>query len=101
MPYLFAILAASVVLGFILTARMFRLLRKRHAKIYKSLGSPSLFLNNSVQNGLAVQGFILFGRFRLIDDPELVRLCSFLRAFSICYLVYFIAVIIYGFSHAR
>jgi hypothetical protein len=96
MPYLVAILMASVGLGFFLTARLYSLLRKRHPDLYKSLGSPSLFLNNSIQNGLAVQRFVLLGRFRQIDDPQLVRLCTFLRAFSICYIVYVVALMIFG-----
>jgi hypothetical protein len=101
MPYLFGILMACVALGFFLQSRLYDMLRKRHPKVYESLGRPTLFLNNSIQNGLAVQGFILFGRFKQIDDPKLVRLCSFLRVFAICYLVFFACVVIYGFSSSQ
>jgi len=103
MPYLFRVLTACVALGFYLQSRLYNFLRNRHPKVYESLGRPTLFLNNSIQNGLAVQGFILFGRFKHIDDPKLVRLCSFLRVFLFCYLVFFAYVVIYGFStsHGR
>jgi hypothetical protein len=101
MPYLFVTLTTAVALGFFLQFWMYRILRTRHPEIYDSLGRPTLFLNNSIQNSFAVQKFIFLGRFRQIDDPELVRLCTFLRAFSICYTISFFCLAIFGSSLAH
>jgi len=79
-------------------ARLERLLRTRQPEVYHSLGRPALILNNTVKNGWAFLRFLLGGHFQEIDDPEIVRLCRLMRVFAICYLVFFIVVVVFGFA---
>ena len=48
-------------------------MRTRQPEVYDSLGRPTLFLSNTVENGWAFTRFLLLGRFQTIDDPEIVR----------------------------
>jgi hypothetical protein len=97
-PLLFFVLMVCVVIGFTLTSRFHRLLRERHPEVYDSLGRPTLFLNNSVQNGWASLRFILGGHFQTLGDPEVVRLCRLIRIFFFCYTLFFIALVVFGFA---
>lgn len=95
-PFLFAILLSWVVAGFVLTARLHRLLRDHHPDVYDALGRLTLFLNNSIQNSWAFSRFLVLGRFHQIEHPETLRLCRFMRTFFLCYLVYFTVVLACG-----
>ena len=79
-----------------MNAQLYRLLRERHPAVYDSLGRPTLFLNNSAQNGLSVLRFILGGKFWQTEDAEVIQLCRFMRAFSYLYWAFFIGVVILG-----
>ncbi len=91
MPVLLAILVVSVVAWFSVMSRFYRILRTRHSATYESLGRPTLFLNNSPQNGLATLRFLLGGKFRQLKDPELQRLGSFMQVFFYVYCAVFVS----------
>jgi len=95
-PFLFALLMACVVAGLVLTARLHRLLRDHHPDVYDALGRPTLFLNNSIQNSWAFSRFLIVGRFQQIEHPQTLRLCRFMRAFLLCYLVFFVVLLAFG-----
>ncbi len=103
----FFILMFSVLVWFVLMARLHRILRTRHPQIWNRIGRPTLFLNNTVQNGLVTIRFLLAGHFRELDDPTLVRLGSFMQVFFYAYTVIFISLVALMFrfapyaSHAR
>jgi hypothetical protein len=80
---------AMVVVWFILMNRLFRILRTRHPATYDSIGRPTLFLNNSIKNGLLTTRFLLGRHYRKIQDPELHSLCGFLNVFFWIYLAVF------------
>jgi disulfide bond formation protein DsbB len=96
MPFLFAILLISCFLGFILMARLHRLLHTRQPNVYESLGSPTLFLNNNIKNGWAMQRFLLGGHFQQVNDPVALRFCRFMRAYTFCYLAFFAGFVVVG-----
>ena len=52
-------------------ARLREILRQSHPDVWKDLGSPTIFLNNSIANTWSVQRFIHSGKYRLLNDPEL------------------------------
>ena len=96
-PLLFLVFVACGIISYATMAQLHRTLRDQHPAIYESLGQPTLFWNNSGKNSLAVMKFVLSGRFRETQDPEVIRLCRFIRAFSYTYWAFFIAVVVLGF----
>ena len=69
-----------VPVWFVLTARLYRLLRTRHPDVYDSLGRPTLIFSNNIRNGWLVTQFLLGGHFEGIEDSEILRLfnsCGF------------------------
>jgi hypothetical protein len=97
-PVLFFILMGCVIVWFALVVRLHRLLRTRHPDVYDALGRPTLILNNSIKNGWLFTRFLLGGHFENIDDGETLQLCRFMRAFAFCYLVLFVALVVFGFA---
>ncbi len=91
------ILAVSCVTGWVLLARLYRILRTRHPETYEKLGRPVLF---SRKNGLAGMRFILGGHFRELDDPELLRFGRFLRIFFLAYFAWLLCLIVLAFAVA-
>ncbi len=96
-PFLFLAGMVCVIVGFATSRELYRLLRERHPAIYDSLGRPTLFWNNSIQNGFAVLRFILGGHFKQTNDLELIRLCRFMRLFAYSRWAFFIIIVVLGF----
>jgi hypothetical protein len=62
-----AIIAASLAaMGW-----FFLYLKRAHTQVWIELGSPSLFMNNTIGNGWKVGWFILSGRHKSLADPKL------------------------------
>ena len=89
LPFLFAVNVGAVVLGFILTARIQKMLRERHPLIYAAMGSPTLIMNNTISNNIAFTKFLLKREYCRIDDESLFKLCNSTYWFFCGYLVYF------------
>jgi hypothetical protein len=96
-PLLFLVGLVCVIVSYAMTAQLYRILRERHPAVYDSLGQPTLFWNNSMKNGFAVLGFILGGRFKETQDPEVIRICRFLRVFAYAWWAFFLVVVVAGF----
>jgi hypothetical protein len=96
-PLIFLAMLCCVIVGYATMAQLQRMLRERHPAVYDSLGQPTLFWNNSMKNSFAMLGFILSGRFKETRDPEVIRLCRFIRAFSYSYWAFFVAIVVAGF----
>src|SRR6266853_7049842 len=90
-----------VPVWFVLTARLYRLLRTRHPDVYDSLGRPTLIFNNNIRNGWLVTQFLLGGHFEGIEDSETLRLCQFMRIFAVCYLTLVIVIFVFGVFFTR
>lgn len=89
----FSVLFASILVWFVLGTRLFRLLREDHPEVYESLGSPSLFLNNTIKNNWLSLRFLVTGRYRELGDKRVTRLCNVMRVFLAAYLVWFFGAI--------
>ncbi len=90
----FVALMVSCVAGLALHTRFLRELRLRHADIWESLGRPTLIMNNSISNGLAVLRFLWRRDYESIDDPEFVRLARRLRIFNIAHIALFLLIVL-------
>jgi hypothetical protein len=96
-PLIFFAFLFCFIVGYATTAQLQRILRERHPAVYDSLGRPTLFWNNSMKNSFMMLEFILRGRFKETHDPEVIRLCRFIRAFIYSYWAFFVAVVVAGF----
>jgi hypothetical protein len=67
-------LAGEVICYLSVISYFFRYLRQHHEAVWIELGSPSLFLNNSIRNNLLVLKFLVLRRYRRIKDPRAIRL---------------------------
>jgi hypothetical protein len=83
---------------------LFRRLRNNHRALYESLGSPTLFWNNSPRNNWLLAKFLFGSRWKSLDDPLLATVCSIMRAFLCVYVVgflIFMAAVVLGFGTSR
>lgn len=75
---------AIVWLGLILWT--FRRLRVRHAETYESIGSPSLFWNNSVRNNWLFVKFLFQGKWHSLNDPQLAGVARCMQFMFVAYM---------------
>jgi hypothetical protein len=90
----FAVLMVAVLIWFVLVSMLYRLLRESHAAVFESLGSPSLFLNNTIKNGLLTLKFLATGSFRELGDRRLTRLGTVMQIYFVAYMIWFLAPIV-------
>jgi len=95
---IFAVLLAMVITWFVTLSWFFRRLRTRHAETYESLGSPSLFWNNSPRHNWLYLKFLFSSRWRVLDDPSIGRAVRFMRIFLGVYVLLLIAVAVLAFT---
>ncbi len=79
---------------FVLISWLFHRLRTCHPAAYESIGSPSLFWNNSIRNNLWFLKFPFSSQAWELDDPQLSRVVLFLRIFLLFYVVLFLACVV-------
>jgi hypothetical protein len=88
-PGLLVLVVTLLVLaGFGLTGQFLSILRHSHSEVWRSLGSPTLFLNNSISNGLQVLRFLWRSEYRSLGDERLTRIAA---AMKITFVVYSLA----------
>jgi hypothetical protein len=88
----FGLLMAMALVWLVLVSNLFRALRERHPYTYREIGSPTLFLNNSILNNWLLLKFLVTGAWQQLGDQDLSRQCRFMRVFLIVYTVLFVAV---------
>jgi hypothetical protein len=86
-------LMVAVVIGLIAHWAMLKLMRERHPAIWSELGSPSLFMNNSVQNGMAVLRYLWRRTYLGTQDEAFIRICTFNRWYGLLYLAVFVVLL--------
>lgn len=91
--FIVATLVLLFVVGIATVGRLLSLLRDRHPDVWLGLGSPTLFLNNSIQNGLRLERFIWRKEYAQLGDKDLERLARFVRGLFVVYAVAFVAFI--------
>ena len=83
-----------VIFGLFLHGRILKRLEEKHFGTWDELGKPSLFLNNSIGNGLNVLTFLFKRKYLKLNDEILAKMCNFEVAFDVFYLLYFISFIL-------
>ena len=95
---LLTLLAVGCVGGLVATQFFLRYLRLHHRDTWEKLGSPSLVMNNSIRNGLAVTRWLWAKEFLDLEDPRLTRFAKSMLLYQILYLALFGVVVIFGAS---
>jgi hypothetical protein len=94
LPILLILLFTSCAAGLVLQHIFLSRLRSRHLQTWEALGRPTLFLNNSITNSLAVLRFLWRGDYRALGDREFARFACFLRGYMAAYFVLFVLFIV-------
>jgi hypothetical protein len=90
---LFAVQAVGTVTYLLLIRRLFSRLEREHVVIYESLGSPSLFLNNSIQNNACVLRWLWRKEFEELSDSTTVASARVVRTLLVALSVNFAALL--------
>lgn len=99
LPVLFAVYWTSVLAWCLMASRLCKGLSLRHPLLYAALGSPAPLavntlgtdLKTDLKGDMALLRFLLGGRYRLLDDRGLVRLCGVMRTLLCVYVLLFLA----------
>jgi len=83
-PFVWGVLAVALIymasVGYLM-----RYLKDAHHQTWLDLGSPSVFLNNSIRNGLLTFGFLFGGKYRTLNDQKLNRIIWGTRALFVLF----------------
>lgn len=77
--------------------RFLAYLKNNHREAWEGLGSPSLILNNSIQNSLATWSFLRHKKYLQLGDDKLNQMARFNVWFSYSYLAFFVTLLFYLF----
>jgi hypothetical protein len=91
---LLALLMVMAVTWLVILSWLFGRLRTRHPSTYESIGSPSIFWNNSVRNNWLLWKFLWSSHSRKVDDSAIARIIYVMRIFFVCYIIVFIGLAI-------
>ena len=91
---LIAAMFLMVPIWFVVVSRYFRFLRENHADLYREMGSPSLFANNTPSNNVSFLRYVCGSKYLASEDSQLIKKSLFLKRFFYTYLAIFITVII-------
>jgi len=86
---LFAFQGVGTVTYLFMISRLFSRLKASHTPVWESLGSPSLILNNSLQNNRLVLGWLWRKEYSELRDPTTVDLAQTVRTFLVTLLANF------------
>lgn len=93
---LFTVQVLGTVAYLLLIRRLFGRLERDHVVVYASLGSPSLFLNNSIQNNVRVLQWLWRKEFEELGDSTTVASARVVRTLLLALSVNF-AVLLFVF----
>ena len=97
---LFITLVVAAVVGLGLQHRLLTRLRTHHVLTLEALGRPTLIINNSLTNSVAVLRFLWRRDYRALDDSQLVRLAGRLRVILVVYVLLFVSIIAFVISRS-
>ena len=86
---MFATLMGMVLTWFALVAWLYRRLRMYHPETYESIGSPTLFWNNSPRNGWLLTKYTFRPIPTSAEDRALSRVLVVMKIFLVTYCVLF------------
>ena len=81
----FIVLFLSVFVWFFLVSRLYKLLSANHPEIYRKLGEPTLFWNNSPKTAFSLLKFVFTKQYLGNNDINLEKLGGKMYAFFIMY----------------
>jgi len=93
---LFCVITAYFIGWFVMCGQFLRMLRTRHEQRWIALGKPSLILNNSISNGIAVTRFLWRRKYMELEDERLTRLGSFMLVYQIGLLILLVLLLFIG-----
>ena len=85
----FPILGLMVAVWLILYKWTLNRLEQRHPQKYSEMGSPSLFLRNSLENNWKFAKYLWKNEYRKLEDSVLSRTNEFMKVFIVLYLLVF------------
>lgn len=91
---LIAAMFLMVPIWFVVITKYFHYLRESQPDLYKEMGEPSLFSNNTPSNNLSFLRYVCSKRYLTSNDGQLISKSLFIKRFFYTYLVIFITVII-------
>jgi hypothetical protein len=89
------LLCVLFAIAIYLQSRFLSILKGKHYDHWTALGSPSLIMNNSPSNNIAVIKFLWKKKYLEINDPVLTQISQQIRGLTIIYTFVFIMAIIY------
>jgi nitrate reductase gamma subunit len=98
-PYVFGFLMLLALGGLLLNRYLYKTLKTNYPDIYKSLGEPSVFLNNSIRNSILVNKFIWKRKYVNLPNKDFKKFCDFLFVYGIgCWMVFaiFFIMMVFG-----
>ncbi len=72
---------------------LFRRLRTHHPAAYESIGSPSLFWDNSPRKNLQFLRFLQGSQWKELPDPKLIKVCRLMAVLMYCYILGFLGLL--------
>lgn len=87
---IFAVLFLSVFVWFFLVSRLYKILSTDHPDIYKDLGEPTLFWNNSPRTAFLLMKFIFKKQYLGKNNSKLENHGNIMFAFFIMYTTLFV-----------
>ena len=91
----FPVLGVMILVWFRQLSKLFAYLRENHPQEYKEIGEPTLIMNNSPRNNIALLRFIQGKRPSDLGDEHLEKWCRFLtRFFYVCVGLFFSLIIV-------
>ncbi len=73
--------------GFVLQCIFLRRLKNDHPQVWEKLGRPTLILNNTITNGLAVFRFVQWGEYESLKDDSFIQFSRFMKW---CHRIFFV-----------
>jgi hypothetical protein len=75
-----AVLILGIVVYLVNAGRLLRRLESQHPAVHESIGSPSLFLNNTPRNNVLFFRWIWNRRFESLNDSKSIALSRLVRS---------------------
>jgi hypothetical protein len=94
--YMLTTLTFLIIIGYGFNWRIIKRLRTEHLAKWKELGSPTLFLNNSISIGLGFLKFQWFNQHKQLNDKKLNNLIVCEKIIVVFYILLFILFVAFG-----
>jgi hypothetical protein len=93
-PFMFAVISVAAIGGFILYHGFLTYLKLNHSEKWKELGSPTLFVNNSMKTNLIIFSFLKNKEYLKMNDFSLIKISRRLWNYGIIYSLFFAALLV-------